>query len=124
MIASGTEGIVNPNPNLLNGMGGRIQGEALLKLLTQTLTTLDNDYAELKSMLDDELRDKAGEKAHQLKGSAYLFDCGEILFFLEKIAARNTEFVSTATFKNTFWERAMTCLGRLRVAIDECEATG
>ena len=104
--------------SLLNGMGGKIQGEALLNLLTKTLMTLEKDYPELKSLLDQESWQAAGEKAHQLKGSAYLFGCEEILFFLDRISEENTGLIGTETFKNNFWETSLMCLEKLQQALD------
>ncbi len=105
-------------PSLLNGMGGRIQGEALLNLITKTLTTLEKDYAELKSLLDQESWQDAGSKAHQLKGSAYLFGCEEILFFLDRISEKNAGLIGTETFKDNFWETSRRCLEKLQQALD------
>lgn len=114
----------NTVPSLLNGMGGRIQGEALTVLLTKTLATLEKDYSELKSLLDAGQWKEAGEKAHQLKGSAYMFECDEVLFFLDRILEKNTGLLETDTFKNNFWNRAQGCLERLRQAVDDAGSCG
>ncbi len=118
-VKSESSGVI---PSLLNGMGGQIQGEALLNLITKTLATLEVEYVDLKTLLDQELWQAAGEKAHQLKGSVYLFGCGEILFFLDSIANKNTGLIGTETFKDNFWETSHTCLKKLQEALDsECK---
>lgn len=109
---------VGITPSLLNGMGGRIQGEALLNLITKTLASLETDYSELKSLLDQESWQAAGEKAHQLKGSAYMFGCEEILFFLDRISEKNAGLIGTETFRNNFSARSRGCLERLQQALD------
>lgn len=109
----------NVVPSLLNGMGGRIQGEALMSLLTTTLTTLEKDYSELWSLLDQESWQAASTKAHQLKGSAYLFGGEDILFFLDRITEENTGLIGTETFKNNFWGRSQDCLEKLQQALDK-----
>lgn len=106
-------------PSLLNGMGGRIQGENLISLLTTTLITLEKDYSELRSLLDQKLWQAASAKAHQLKGSAYLFGGEDILFFLDRIVEGNTGLIGTETFKNNFWGRSQGCLEKLQQALDK-----
>lgn len=118
MSASVNNESVDTGPSLLNGMGGKIKGEALVTLLARTLTTLEKAFADLESLLDNELWDEAGEKAHQLKGSAYLYGCGEVLFFLNSITEKNAGLIGSATFKNNFRHRSNECLDRLQLALD------
>lgn len=96
-----------------------MQDAELLRLLSETLVTLEKDYSELKALLDEESWQAAGRKAHQLKGSAYLYECPGILFFLERITEKNAALITTETFKNNFWQRSRECLGRLQQAIDK-----
>ncbi|MEZ5533999.1 MAG: hypothetical protein R3F02_00105 [Thiolinea sp.] len=107
-------------PGLLNGFGGRIDGNELSALLQKTLTTLEYEYNELNVFLVSQSWELAADKAHQLKGSAYLFECEEILACLELIADKNTDAISSAAFRENIKQQVGICLGRLRRAKDNC----
>jgi HPt (histidine-containing phosphotransfer) domain-containing protein len=110
-------------PGLLNGFGGRIGGSELSQLLSKTLATLEQDYAMLQQLLFEQSWEPAAEKAHQLKGSAYLFECADVVFFLEQITAKNVEFIGTSVFREDLEQQLQSCLGRLQQALDSIVTT-